>query len=120
MITKFKIFETIYHRPKPMEVGDYVLALDVDFSDVAISDETVVINYLKNHVGEIVGIAPIMVKYNIDDEYILKVIKEQFHVNDKHVNNKNAIIELRSSEIPIWSDNKKELEMTIQLNKYNL
>lgn len=115
MIKKFEIYETVHYRPKQMKVGDYVIASDVDFSDVAISDERAVVEYLKSHVGEITGLAPIMVKYIIDDDYILKVISEQFN-ND----GKTVILEFRSAEIPMWSDNKEELEIELQVRKYNL
>jgi len=116
MITQFKIYETVYYQPRQMKIGDYVVALNVDFSDVAISDEIAVVEYLKTHVGEITGLEPIMVRYIIDDDdYILKVIGEQFYLDGKTV-----VVEFMDDEIPMWSDSKEELEIEIEANKYNL
>ena len=124
MITKYKIYENIYNRNLPpeqfsgMQVGDFAVATNADFGDVANvtkDDVEYVEKYFESHIGEIVKIAPIMMKFVIDDEYLLDILKQQFTVKNNVVK-----VEFRAAEITIWSNNKEELEIELQANKYNL
>lgn len=110
MITKFKLYEKVDSgEPK---IGDYVLCYEErnDYLNGKYLNEF----YLKN-IGKIV---------NIDDDrsipYIIEYenipIKLDVWFHDLILNCRN----MSRSEIIHWSENKEDLEIFIQSNKYNL
>jgi len=90
MITKFKIFETVNTRPT---VGDYVI-LD---SSIYIGDIS-----KRTDIGKI--------------GQITEETKLRFIVNFGH----RIIATYQLDEFKYWSSDKKELELILQANKYNL
>ena len=129
MITKFKIFETI-HRYKPvtrLKKGNYAVALNTNLSDVdtiSIREQKILENFIKNNVGEVLEVNSdeiqfsIKIQYIVDNIEILKLFNKAF---SRGINNDNeVVVEFEEKEVSIWSDNKEELEIELETDKYNL
>jgi hypothetical protein len=106
MITKFEQ----YNQPK---VGDYVIC--EDNSKINIISNASLNNFLHSSIGVITRIRddwesrnfPYVVKYKEIPDYI----RNRFHSRER---------EFKLEEILHWSNNEKDLEIYIDVNKYNL
>lgn len=92
MITKFKIFESV---SVPYKVGDYAL--------IKINSKGTLYN---NILCQIVG------ENEYDGELFIKILDKNFDSKIK--------VRINIYQLICWSDNKEELEMFIDMKKYNL
>jgi hypothetical protein len=97
-----KKFESNKDEPK---IGDYVLTRSKSWNHHLV---TIANNKITNNIGKIINIGP---KSAITNSKIVK----NYYV--KHGNQDWWFIR---DEIIYWSENKEELELILQANKYNL
>ena len=101
-----KRFETVHTKPK---VGDYVICEEDEES--TLSDIKLIIN---NNVGKVVSYDSNN-KYQYDVLYDVDIpekIESQFIYGNQR--------QMKTHEIIYWADNKEELEVILNANKYNL
>jgi len=99
MITKFKIFENINENPK---VGDYVILKPEQCNYLDNGQNDKLIDIIKTNIGQITKIHGSGEIFKIEFENVAT----PFNV--------------RILKIKYWSNNKEELELKLQANKYNL
>jgi hypothetical protein len=117
MITRFKIFESIGELPK---IGDYVIFDSELYKDL---NKTFYI-FIKSNIGQVVGFREVNrqiggpeltfdVKFeNVPEELTFK--KKNFFFKD------NVRYCCSAGQFKCWSDNKEDLEIYIDVNKYNI
>jgi len=109
----YKIFEN-FNQKNP-QIGDYVLCEEEDLGDgnSALID---VKNFVKNNIGKLIKIVDEK-RYNyfVQYENIPENIIDFFYFRE----NKSSRIYYRK-EIKFFSPNKKDAEIILQANKYNL
>lgn len=113
MIIKFKIFEA-FNEGKP-KVGDYVLGESVRDPE----SKSVLNVFLKENIGKIIDIRKstpqgLFWKYFITYEKHIPTVKFREDIGSI------PCMALHEKYIKYWSDDKKELELLLTANKYNL
>ena len=116
MITKFKIYESV-DAPK---IGDYVICRDMTLENYTNENET--LNFLANNIGQISRFTSAeddvltIYKYFITFDNIPKNISHNFNIHDKYKSGRA----FSKDEIIYSSPNKKDVEIFLVQNKYNL
>jgi hypothetical protein len=108
MITQFKIYEVL-NQGEP-KVGDWICGLE----DTYYSNDKELINYVNNHVGQLIKIddsARFWVKYDDDLESGKKI---------STILGEDKLWWFTREQIKVWSELKKELEIYITAKRYNL
>lgn len=125
MIIKFKIFESINSRE--LKIGDYVICEEKDV-DINIS------NITNNRIGKLVFEttrenidAPFIIEFDLSKKEIEELVEYLVTRTGKGSSKKIGDMKYRRmkrSEIKYWSENKEELEQTLEdiitAKKYNL
>ena len=107
-----KTYETVNKTKKPI-IGDYVLCLDQ-------SDDNDLNDFLSNNIGQY--IAPFgsdEFPYEIEYTDIPRDLYGAFSVDGEDGNNLGTR-QFSLKEIKYWSKDKKNLELIITTNKYNI
>jgi len=105
MIKIFKLFETYKRKPKK---GDYVICSYKEDKKVDV--------FISNNIGKIINDDYDNAWYNYLVEYDNPTI--HMKINYTPVNTNSMIFS--EEEIVHWSKNKKELEMILTTNKFNI
>ena len=103
MITKYKLFESIYRLPK---VGDYI-AIEIN------EDKTIGGHFAK------AGWPYYGMKGEIKFAQIIQKLEDAYYIrfeNETH----DTYMEISYLSNSYWSESKEELEEILQANKYNL
>jgi hypothetical protein len=109
-----KTYEIISHFSKinknDLEVGDYVVLKMWDHPNDKL------VNFVNNNVGQITDITSLNINVKIEYENVPDTIRQHFSI----CKNNKFMRPFHTNEIKYYSKNKKELELSIAANKYNL
>lgn len=118
MITEFKIFESI----NVLEIGDYVIcnvSVNSEITNSFYKKEQNYKEFIRNNIGQYVKNEPeYTFSYLISYEYIPNEFKGFIIKVDEFPN--LQIVAVEKDEILVYSKNKKDLEIKLAANKYNL
>jgi len=114
-IKKFEKFENI------LKIGDYVLAISK-------ANDVIFTSYINNSIGEVIKITPVYSKnegnkYKVYDDIDIRyygVPKSEIDLFTKEKKHNSYKIKFPSYMIYKFSENKEELEIEINANKFNL
>lgn len=110
MITKFDE----HKKQQEPEIGDYVLCLDFSSSSIKLD------SIINNNIGKIVRIEKKDDKFKIlYERLIMQDIISIGFSGDVFIT-KDSLTSMFDDEITYWSKDKEELEIMLQINKYNI
>ena len=111
-----------YENLNEPQIGDYCICYEerLDPND---NDNIILINFLKNNIGKIIRERdPNIDAINPNIHFFVQYenIPKELYIFFRFVNGRNDVRGMSKKEILKYSKNKKELEIFIDINKYNI
>lgn len=119
MITKFKLYEERIMIPRR---GDYIIASHGAKIYTSTYSDIVLDNFVKNNIGRIsnkVKDDNHIISYSVDYENVPDNIRHLFN-SYNYRKKRHYWLDIRLEDILHFSEDRKDLEIYIDVNKYNL